>query len=1170
MGGRAPASSTSVIGNNYHVFLSFRGPDTRNGFTHHLYCCLVEVGLHRPDYVLRDDENLRFGEPIAENLLGAIERSNVSIPVISETYAASEWCLRELIHIMKCKESRGQIVLPVLYKVDAYEVRQLKGAFGEAFRSRMHLFNDDVKQQGPVALRKALESRVFESERFAAGYVIYLLLTDPHRKKNFFLFIVLNPCFCGSINKFSSIELFDRREGELVKALVETIMRQQQYDFSPSLPMDLVGIDDQVTEVRKLVDTAYPDARIIVIHGISGIGKTTLASTIYNKLVDKFMSRSFLKDIRETINSKGIEHVQSRLISDLLKFRDYQVPDSHAGIRAIRSSSKGKKVLILLDDVDRKDHLDSLIGGCSFKAGSRIIITCRDKATLESKYGYEVKEMDREDSLLLFSRYAFGGEPRSKDLTALSREIVATTGGLPLALMVMGSLLKGKEDQIVWNKMLKKLRKAPNTTIQQKLRMSYDTLEHEEQQMFLDIACFFVGTDKRIASYYWDDLMFFPISGLAKMFSRSLIKYNDNNELIMHDQLRDLGRSIARAADRKPWDCSRLWDEEAMAVLASEENRNIEALRLDKNGTSKFMEQKSFKRMPKLKFLHLSAVGFAGHWEGSLCELRWLKWESCPHSFKATSVHLENLLVFDLPGGKFRENWEGWGSIKMERLKVLNLSSCSDLKTTPKLSAFKSLEMLILENCENLEEIDPSIGDVKCLVSLNLRYCGSLKKLPAQLGELKELEELLIDKTDIQEIPPCIGSLKKLKMLSAVGCGLLTQIPSSISHLVNLSTLNLTTCKTLQELGSFKALGELRRLCLACCYRLKQIPSSIGEFEKLVELDLSYTRIKELPESTEKLKNLKILRIPHSEIEKLPSSIGKLESLQELDASGCHKLEGQILRDIGKLSFLQTLRLGNTKISQLPENFGELSSLDNLDLLHCRELESLPDPPPGLSSLQLTCQSNTLPSLSHLSHLKKLTLHCCMFLERIPELPSNIRNLHVWKCPKLKALPNLSNLRSLMELELLQCYGLMEFNGLEALESLTKLDVSTSTELPNLHDFEDLESWTNLDLQSYDGEADNLHELRGIGQLKSLEVLNISARKHIRQLDLSKSEHLKQLIVNNCESLDVIHCHDKIESLEHFDCNGCKPLTILPRPFRYDSRKKQQDAPGSGRNYSSK
>lgn len=363
-----------------------------------------------------------------------------------------------------------------------------------------------------------------------------------------------------------------------------------------------------------------------------------------------------------------------------------------------------------------------------------------------------------------------------------------------MALMHGGSLLNGEKDQMVWREMLEKWRNVPDRVVQEKLRISYGTLNDNEEQIFLDIACFFIGTDKRIATYLWDDLKFFPRIGLQMLVNRSLIKIDNENRLRMHNQLRNLGRAIAYPADKKAWDCSRLWDERAMAVLRGEENKYIEALRLDKNGSSKFMEQESFKRLPKLKFLHIIAVDFAEHLEESLCELRWLKWESCPHSFNATSVHLKELLIFDLSCGNIHANWDGWGSIKMERLKVLNLSSCSNLRTTPKLSAFKSLEMLILEYCQNLEEIDPSIGDAKCLVTLNLRYCGSLKKLPEQLGLLKELEELLIDETDIKEIPRCIGSLKRLKILSAVGCGSLTQIPSSISCLVNLSTLNLTTC----------------------------------------------------------------------------------------------------------------------------------------------------------------------------------------------------------------------------------------------------------------------------------------------------------------------------------------------------------------------------------------
>ncbi|XP_010038906.2 disease resistance protein RPV1-like [Eucalyptus grandis] len=560
--------------------------------------------------------------------------------------------------------------------------------------------------------------------------------------------------------------------------------------------------------------------------------------------------------------------------------------------------------------------------------------------------------------------------------------------------------------------------------------------------MFLDIACVFIGIDKRIAPYLWDHKLC-PRIGLKKLIDRSLIYVDYDNKLRMHDDLRDLGRAIARPANKKLWDCSRLWDKEAMIVLRRKvENENIEALRLDERGSKEFMKQESFKNMPNLKFLHVKDVDFDGDFEGSLAELRWLKWGRCCDSFKATNFHLEKLVILDLSGDFFNgnyisENWRGWSSIKMERLKVLDLSQCSRLKTTPNLSAFKNLEMLILKECVYLEEIDPSIRDVKRLVSLNLSYCRSLKKLPEQLGELENLEELVVNKTPI-----------------------------------------------------------------------KGIPSSIGKLRELVELDLSYTRIKELPEFIGQLNKLKILKISYSDIKRLPSSIGKLQSLQELNAYGCFHLEGQILVDKGGLSSLKTLYLKDTNISGLPENLDQLSSLEHLYLYRCYGLQSLPKPPCSLSSLWLTCRSNELPSLSHLKHLQELTLDSCMSLQSIPELPSCIRKLCIWRCPKLD--------------------GLKQLDGLEALKSLRELSLSLYS----------------------DEEADNLHAIRGLEKLGSLEVVDISKRKHIQELDLSKSEHLKWLNVRNCKSLVEIRCPSKFLNL--FDRRGCKSLEKFPDFLPHD------------------
>ena len=124
----------------YDVFLSFRGEDTRNGFTSHLNGILCHNGIN----TFIDDE-LRRGEEISTELLEAIESSRISIIVFSKSYASSTWCLDELVKILECK-SHGQIVLPVFYKVDPSEVRSQKGKFGEALAKHEEKFKDNMKK----------------------------------------------------------------------------------------------------------------------------------------------------------------------------------------------------------------------------------------------------------------------------------------------------------------------------------------------------------------------------------------------------------------------------------------------------------------------------------------------------------------------------------------------------------------------------------------------------------------------------------------------------------------------------------------------------------------------------------------------------------------------------------------------------------------------------------------------------------------------------------------------------------------------------------------------------------------------------------------------------------------------------------------------------------------
>jgi len=121
-------ASSSRNNKKYDVFVSFRGEDTRDNFTSHLYS-----SLSRQNIQTFIDDQLNRGDEISESLVNAIEASAISVIVFSEGYASSGWCLDELVKILECKKEYAQIVIPVFYRVDPSDVRNQTGSFGDSF-----------------------------------------------------------------------------------------------------------------------------------------------------------------------------------------------------------------------------------------------------------------------------------------------------------------------------------------------------------------------------------------------------------------------------------------------------------------------------------------------------------------------------------------------------------------------------------------------------------------------------------------------------------------------------------------------------------------------------------------------------------------------------------------------------------------------------------------------------------------------------------------------------------------------------------------------------------------------------------------------------------------------------------------------------------------------------
>jgi len=143
--------SSSTHGWTYDVFLSFRGADTRNNFAAHLYAALHHAGF----YVFLDDNDLPRDNEDSPQLIKTIQESRICIVIFSRGYASSRWCLEELVEILQCKRTSGQVVLPVFYNVDSSDVQEQKGVFSEAFDRHEEIFKD--KLETVKRWREALE-----------------------------------------------------------------------------------------------------------------------------------------------------------------------------------------------------------------------------------------------------------------------------------------------------------------------------------------------------------------------------------------------------------------------------------------------------------------------------------------------------------------------------------------------------------------------------------------------------------------------------------------------------------------------------------------------------------------------------------------------------------------------------------------------------------------------------------------------------------------------------------------------------------------------------------------------------------------------------------------------------------------------------------------------------
>ncbi|KAI3683221.1 hypothetical protein L1987_83721 [Smallanthus sonchifolius] len=262
-----------------------------------------------------------------------------------------------------------------------------------------------------------------------------------------------------------------------------------------------------------------------------------------------------------------------------------QVNDVSVYTSKIENALARKRVFIVLDDIRSLDQLDALLGNKVVHQGSKIIITTKD-ASLSEKcalFDPPVEPNHREvsldglsetKSLELLCIHAFKSNKPKEGYNEVSKKLVKYCEGHPLALQVLGRSLQ-KQDVAYWEECIKGLEKEPHPDIKNALKMSIGSLPSENnKELFMHIACFFVGMDRDWTETILNACDINTRSGIMNLIDRCLLGIGWDNKLMMHQLVQQMGRDLVRQeSPEKPWKPN--FKEEGLRFKAFSEKKTV-------------------------------------------------------------------------------------------------------------------------------------------------------------------------------------------------------------------------------------------------------------------------------------------------------------------------------------------------------------------------------------------------------------------------------------------------------------------------------------------------------------------------------------------------------------------------------------------------------------------
>ncbi|KAL3692612.1 hypothetical protein R1sor_006263 [Riccia sorocarpa] len=849
--------------------------------------------------------------------------------------------------------------------------------------------------------------------------------------------------------------------------LIERVQRQVQLERKPPLmvPEVTVGVDRLLTEI---LGRRIRDHKFVGFFGMGGVGKTTLAKVIFNKIFATFEFSCFVEEIKQIPGTK--DEVKEKVWKKMLRH----------GVR-VRSASgssgadewyqmTGRSLLVVFDDVQDTDHVRLLkeIAHDNGMGESRFIVTSRDRNRLrdcaQDIHICELDKLEDVDANKLFITYAFPGQQEPPEsLRSGVKQVVDGCEGLPLTLEVLGMYLRDEKEIEQWEEIPTALRECNKIAdldqkVWAKLRLSYDRLpENEVRYMFLDIASFFIfeevsnvfPVDAVISA--WTSMYGIGHSRLRTLVDRALVRIittgkdpfgNDEREFYMHEHLRKMGQRIAKMEGRS-FDLSRvrtLWtsdsdpgenahnqyppddhvifqgDQELGKIVAHRVSITKKSMLVCGQTCAFCIMREVWPKLTAIRYLDLN-VHVADCCQE--CKNRGCPLPNSLFLFRLEFEHKGDFIISGGIGTNFPDDTTGTLVLTgCTSLVGMGLSRCNNVDLGG-LNKLQRLQDLVIASCGGIRNWPTSLRELTNLKRLILLDIEKPFDLPITLGNLTNLELLWIAGCEVTSVPSSLQNLTSLRFLRVKRVIGTEAIPNVIGFLRRLEILKLECCGIVNLLDGLRELTALKELFLTC-EGIVELPDTLGNLTNLEELSLTCP-ISCLPASVSNLMRLKRLwlegrfgwvrgdlTLEHRDRFKylLSGSVARLKEDEILCPIDplFHHLQGFMTKQKGL-----NLQCQHGASAIVVRNMIGLESL----AIDVSGLEAVPDIFGHLQKLQifkLTCgamENSLVESFERLSSLEELEL-ACRTVEQLPDVFgcfSTLKTLRI-ECPSLQALPD--------------------------------------------------------------------------------------------------------------------------------------------------------------------